>query len=292
MACSSLSLTPSARMKRLFGIHITPPEIEVVPPTMSVFSRTTALLPALRIISAAHIEPPPLPTITKSKLSLIRSSPLAGFALPVDLRATSALSQLGLARVDRHGCNVHIGWEIDQRAEYAGDRSDVGYGPLAQIKATGQIVSAEPHRDVRIIGPLLRVNHHLAGANGGDSNAVWLKLQVHALRKALQASLGGLIEAEHRVRQLHGLARYVDDMGAFAHHRHGGTRAEDRARKIGGNGSPDLRIGRFDDGERLVNGSIVDQDVDLRMAFGKGGKGAAHRIRRAHIAFERHGRAA
>src|SRR4051794_37071902 len=62
-------------MKRLFGSHITPPDIAVVPPSLSVFSRTSADLPSVRISRAAHIEPPPLPTTMKSKLSSMACSP-------------------------------------------------------------------------------------------------------------------------------------------------------------------------------------------------------------------------
>src|ERR1700761_5375773 len=58
-------------MKRLSGIHITPPALAVEPPTRSVFSRISTLLPALRSTRPAHIEPPPLPTTTKSKVSSI-----------------------------------------------------------------------------------------------------------------------------------------------------------------------------------------------------------------------------
>jgi hypothetical protein len=56
-------------MKRLLGIHMTPPEREVVPPMREVFSSTTTLLPSERMSSAETIEPPPLPTPTKSKVS-------------------------------------------------------------------------------------------------------------------------------------------------------------------------------------------------------------------------------
>src|SRR5438067_5810675 len=61
-------------MKRLLGIHITPPDLAVEPPTRSVFSRIRTLLPALRITRPAHIEPPPLPTTTKSKASSISAT--------------------------------------------------------------------------------------------------------------------------------------------------------------------------------------------------------------------------
>ena len=40
-----------------------------VPPISGVFSRIRTDLPAWRATSAAHIEPPPLPTTTKSKVS-------------------------------------------------------------------------------------------------------------------------------------------------------------------------------------------------------------------------------
>src|SRR5271154_5342684 len=60
-------------MKGLLGIHITPPDFAVVPPTRSVFSRITTDRPPDRMTSAAHMDPPPLPTTTKSKLS---SNPL------------------------------------------------------------------------------------------------------------------------------------------------------------------------------------------------------------------------
>jgi hypothetical protein len=56
-------------MKRLLGIHITPPERAVVPPTSPVFSMIRTLLPSERMNRPAHIEPPPLPTTTKSKVS-------------------------------------------------------------------------------------------------------------------------------------------------------------------------------------------------------------------------------
>ncbi len=56
-------------MKRLLGIHIVPPDLAVVPPTLSVFSRITTDLPAWRISNAEDIEPAPLPTTTQSKVS-------------------------------------------------------------------------------------------------------------------------------------------------------------------------------------------------------------------------------
>src|ERR1700730_2907131 len=69
MAFAALSSGSAARMKRLFGIHITPPDLAVVPPTNFVFSRITTDFPALRITSAELIEPAPLPTTTQSKVS-------------------------------------------------------------------------------------------------------------------------------------------------------------------------------------------------------------------------------
>src|SRR6266704_1670219 len=68
-AFSGLSPTPSGFMNGLLGIHMTPPERAVVPPTKPVFSRMRTLLPAAFITSPAHMEPPPLPTTTKSKNS-------------------------------------------------------------------------------------------------------------------------------------------------------------------------------------------------------------------------------
>src|SRR5580704_1241905 len=56
-------------MNGLLGIHMTPPEREVVPPTRLVFSSMSTPLPADRITSPAHMEPPPAPTTTKSKIS-------------------------------------------------------------------------------------------------------------------------------------------------------------------------------------------------------------------------------
>src|ERR1700761_6630266 len=56
-------------MYRLLGIHIAPPERAVVPPTSAVFSRITTDFPASRITRAAHMEPPPQPTTTKSNIS-------------------------------------------------------------------------------------------------------------------------------------------------------------------------------------------------------------------------------
>src|SRR5882724_7516203 len=74
---SKLSSTPSRFMNGLLGIHMTPPERAVVPPTRSVFSSMRTRLPAARISRPAHMEPPPLPTTTKSKTSsntLIRAA--------------------------------------------------------------------------------------------------------------------------------------------------------------------------------------------------------------------------
>ena len=56
-------------MKWLLGIHITPPERDVVPPMRGIFSSTTTLLSIARMTSAETIEPPPLPTEMKSNSS-------------------------------------------------------------------------------------------------------------------------------------------------------------------------------------------------------------------------------
>src|SRR4051812_32238583 len=56
-------------MKRLLGIHMTPPARAVEPPSRSVFSSTTTDFPDWRMTRAEHIDPPPLPTTTKSKVS-------------------------------------------------------------------------------------------------------------------------------------------------------------------------------------------------------------------------------
>src|SRR3546814_7688211 len=69
---------PSRFMIGLFGIHITPPEREVVPPTCPVFSTISTDFPASRSTSPAHIEPPPLPTTTKSWLSSNCVMPASG----------------------------------------------------------------------------------------------------------------------------------------------------------------------------------------------------------------------
>src|SRR3546814_13998880 len=61
-------------MKRLFGIHMTPPDVAVVPPTSAAFSRISTRLPAARNTSAAQNEPAPLPTMMKSWVSLMAFS--------------------------------------------------------------------------------------------------------------------------------------------------------------------------------------------------------------------------
>src|SRR3546814_11491321 len=61
-------------MKRLFGIHMTPPDVAVVPPTSAAFSRISTRLPAARNTSAAQNEPAPLPTMLKSWVSLLAFS--------------------------------------------------------------------------------------------------------------------------------------------------------------------------------------------------------------------------
>src|ERR1700730_16143225 len=56
-------------MKGLLGIHITPPDRAVVPPTRGVFSSMRTLLLQDLMTRPAHIDPPPLPTTTKSTIS-------------------------------------------------------------------------------------------------------------------------------------------------------------------------------------------------------------------------------
>jgi hypothetical protein len=73
-------------MNGLFGIHITPPERAVVPPRYSVFSSTTTDLPSERISKAELIEPPPLPTTTKSNVS---SKPAICISIPKSLSQES-----------------------------------------------------------------------------------------------------------------------------------------------------------------------------------------------------------
>src|SRR5882762_3026518 len=63
------ALSSPASMKRLLGIHITPPDLLVEPPKNGVFSRTTTDLPAWRITSPELIDPAPLPTTTQSTVS-------------------------------------------------------------------------------------------------------------------------------------------------------------------------------------------------------------------------------
>ena len=90
-------------MKRLFGIHMTPPERAVVPPISGVFSSTATDFPSLRKTSALHIEPPPLPTTTKSKVS---SKVSMGFAFqPEAIRQPLLLS--GLSRT-----SVRLSWRL------------------------------------------------------------------------------------------------------------------------------------------------------------------------------------
>ena len=61
-----LSLTPARFITGLSGTHQTPPEKPVEPPTRACFSTISARLPSVLAASAAHIEPPPLPTIDRS----------------------------------------------------------------------------------------------------------------------------------------------------------------------------------------------------------------------------------
>src|SRR5438067_13426025 len=90
MARSVLSSTPSSFMKRLLGIHRIPPDLEVVPPMRSVFSRISGSNPIDFATSAAHIDPPPLPTITKSKVS----SAVVSIVLSVRIYALGLLDRL------------------------------------------------------------------------------------------------------------------------------------------------------------------------------------------------------
>src|SRR5689334_1070094 len=53
-------------MSGLFGIHTTPPDMHVDPPTSACFSSTSASAPASDAASAATRPPPPDPAITKS----------------------------------------------------------------------------------------------------------------------------------------------------------------------------------------------------------------------------------
>src|SRR6267154_1399955 len=57
---------PWRAMSALLGTHQTPPENPVDPPTLPRFSRITARLPSRFAARAAHMDPPPLPTMTKS----------------------------------------------------------------------------------------------------------------------------------------------------------------------------------------------------------------------------------
>src|SRR4051812_38361937 len=72
-------------MSGLLGIHITPPESDVEPPTHACFSMMRGLRPASCMVSAAHMAPPPLPMTTKSKLSFqfIDSSTLKSLEVPL-----------------------------------------------------------------------------------------------------------------------------------------------------------------------------------------------------------------
>ena len=77
MAFSRLSSPGS--MKRLLGIQMTPPDLQVVPPANFDFSRMTTDLPWLFINSPEAIEPPPQPITTQSNVSsnpAINSTPV------------------------------------------------------------------------------------------------------------------------------------------------------------------------------------------------------------------------
>jgi hypothetical protein len=61
-----LSATPARFITGLSGTHQTPPEKPVEPPMSACFSTISARLPRRLATSAAHMEPPPLPTTTRS----------------------------------------------------------------------------------------------------------------------------------------------------------------------------------------------------------------------------------
>src|ERR1700730_15292641 len=84
-------------MTGLSGNHQTPPEKPVEPPTLLSFSTISARLPLRLHSSDAHMEPPPLRTMTKSKVS----------------------SHLVMARSSRLGRTEHV---LVQRAMKIGNR--------------------------------------------------------------------------------------------------------------------------------------------------------------------------
>src|SRR4051794_19233130 len=60
---------PNSRRWWLFGIQIMPPDMAVVPPRYSLFSRTATVAPALLAHRAAVRAAPPDPTMTMSNWS-------------------------------------------------------------------------------------------------------------------------------------------------------------------------------------------------------------------------------
>src|ERR1700757_3797871 len=99
MPAAAVSCSPSWRMKRLPGTHITPPDFAVDPPAQAVFSRITTDFPACRMTSAELIEPPPLPTTTQSNTS---SKPMPP-SISVLADIPSGEQRLGYVAFDRLG---------------------------------------------------------------------------------------------------------------------------------------------------------------------------------------------
>src|SRR5579863_6618210 len=142
MYVSASSRESRSLTKRLFGIHMSPPDTAVVPPKNSSFSTTRVLAPPLAASRAAVSAPPPLPTTTTSKISSHWESEIPDAEFP-----DTGLSGTGRLHADSKFSQPNEGLRTGKEPRSNDRDVPLSGNDLSPSPAPPGYIKAAPHRD-------------------------------------------------------------------------------------------------------------------------------------------------